>query len=245
MTELYVALSGKIPDGLEPERLAGLAGLVVEGTCIHPEESAPLPAPVVALTGGGSEELTGWCDDPGPRRVVDRGLDECARLRDAWPALSVMPRLVVYKPEVVYRLSDYPGDGFKFYAPDTAAIRGYCVTDGDQPLGRALERAKALGFDTLWLHARDAAEAQRGLDLDLLERARRDFGEGLWVSGGAGEVRHLRNLAREGGVAAVVIGPALLEGASVADLTVALAPPAAPEVPIRFAPRKREGAGAG
>ena len=245
MTELYMALNGKIPDGLEQEHLAGLAGLVVEGTCIHPDQCAPLPAPVVALTGGGPEELIGWCDDPGPRRVVDGGLDECARLRDAWPALSLLPRLVVYKPEVVYRLSDYPGDGFKFYAPDTAAIRGYCVTDGDQPLGCALERAKALGFDTLWLHERDAAEARRGLDLDLLERARRDFGDGLWLSGGASEVRHLRNLAREGGAAAVVIGPAFLEGASVADLTAALAPPPPLEVSIRFAPRKREGAGAG
>lgn len=245
MTELYLELGKKTPDGLDAERLSGIGGLVVEGTCIHPTQCTPYGAPVAALTGGDPEDLGEWQENPVPVRVVDKGLDACARLRDAWPRLSLMPRLVVYKPEVVYRLSDYPGDGFKFYAPDTAAIRGYRVSDGDQPLGSALARARALGFDSLWLHARDAAEAQRGLDLDLLVRVRRDFGDGLWISGGAREARHLHNLAREGGAAALVVDPPLLEGTSVTDLIASLAPPPPLEAPVHFAPRRPQGAGTG
>jgi hypothetical protein len=194
---------------------------------------------------GDTAELTEWRNENGPLRIVDGGLEQCARLRDAQPEHQWLPRLVAYKPDVVYRMSDYPGEGFRFYAPDTAAIRGYRVDDVDRPVAEALEHACALGFDRLWLHARDAARRGDGLDLDLLDRARRHFGDGLWLSGGATEPRHLANLAREGGATGLVIDITLLAKANATALVTALAPPPPPEAPIHFQPPRREDTGVG
>ena len=242
MTELYLQLT-QARDGLDPGQLTGLAGLVVDGSSLTPGQCSPLGAPVAALTGT-SAGLAGWCGEAAPLRVVELGLEECARRRDERPELEWLPRLVAYRPDVVYRMAEYHGEGFKFYAPDTATLRGYCVTDGDGALGKCLQRARVLGFDRLWLHARHAAEAGDGLDLELLERARCHFDGDLWVSGGATAVRHLTNLARAGGAAAVVIDDGLLERVGAEALAAALAPPRAPETPIHFRPPLQRDSGA-
>jgi len=246
MTEMFLEIKHALPDDYNPERLAGLSGLVVDGTRVRPEECAPLEVPVTALTGADGDDLAAWCGATEPMRVVDGGLDTCARLRDATPELLWMPRLTAYRPEVRYRMSTSHGEaGFKFYAPDTAALRGYRVSDGDQSLQAALERTRKLGFDRLWLHARHAADQKRGLDLDLLERARRVYKNGLWFSGGATSVDHLKNLARAGGVGTLVVGPELVEKLRGDELLDALAPPAPREEPIHFQPRKRGECAAG
>ncbi|MEA3276017.1 MAG: hypothetical protein U9Q81_12135 [Pseudomonadota bacterium] len=246
MTELFLELSRPVSDELTPEGLAGFSGLVVDGTCVGPAQCRHLQVPVIALTGGERDEPADWCGESDPMRVVDGGLDACARLRDASPELSWTPRLIAYRPEVRYQMSTSHGQaGFKFYAPDTAAIRGYRVSDGDLPLYASLQRARELGFGTLWLHAQHAAEQGRGLDLDLLERAKRVFHDGLWLSGGATGLRHLRNLTRAGGVPVLVVEPGLLAEADGQVMADALAPPPPPEAPIHFEPRRREDCGAG
>jgi hypothetical protein len=195
---------------------------------------------VRVLTGREAEEPPAWQGVEGLIRAVSGGLEACARLRDARPALQWLPRLEVHRPEVVYRMSDYPGEGFKFYAPDTSAVRGYRVADGNQRLQDALERARTLGFEQLWLHAREAATRGRGLDLELLERARRGFGDGLWISGGATEPVHLENLAREGGATAVVVEANVFFHADAGALLTALASPRPPAEPVHFVPRAGE-----
>jgi len=227
VTELFVQLNQPLADDLDPADLTGIAGLVVNGHCLTPGQCRPLPAPVFALTGD-VQGMDAWGEDDGPLRIVDAGLEDCARLRDARPELKWLPRLVAYKPDIVYRMADYPGEGFRFYAPDTAAIQGYRFDDGDRSLIESLAQARSLGFGMLWLHARDAQRRGDGLDLDLLERAKRHFGDGLWISGGATERRHLVNLAREGGAPGLVIDSTLLAKANGEALTAALAPPAAP-----------------
>lgn len=233
MTELFVQIDQPPPDEAEVQRLDGTAGLVVDGRRMRPCDCQVLPSPVSALLGA-QHVLAEWSEESSPVRIVDGGLETCARLRDERPDLAWLPRLTVYKPEVVYRMSDYPGEGFRFYAPDTSAIRGYRVDDGEQALQSALSRAKSLGFSELWLHARDAACEQSGLDLDLLDRARRHFGDGIWLSGGVTRPQHLTNLAREGGTKAVVIDAGLLAAGGAAALTALLMPPAPPEQPIHF-----------
>jgi len=243
MTELLLQLT-EAPDGLEPGQLTGLAGLVVDGSCVTPAQCSPLAVPIVAVTGAPAE-LTEWRGDATPLRVVELGLEKCARCRDERPDLAWLPRLVAYRPQVVYRMSEYQGEGFKFYAPDTASLRGYCVTDGGRAVERSLERARELGFDRLWLHAKHAAESGDGLDLELLARARRNFEGALWVSGGVTEIQHLENLGREGGAAAVVIHKALLAQVRAEVLAAALAPPRPPEAPIHFSPGRQHDSGAG
>ena len=237
MTEIFYQLYGPLDDDLDPETLTGLAGLVVDAHRVTPDQCQCLPVPVVALNcRAGTEEV--WDVEQDPLRVVDGGLDECARLRDAKNDLKWLPRLEVFKPDVVYRMSAYPGEGFKFYAPDTAAIRGYRVKDGDLALHHALQRARELGFERIWLHACDAARRGDGLDLELLAQARRWFDDGLWFSGGATDPNHLRNLAREGGVPGLVIDANLLTKFGIAELVDALTPPPPPEVPIHFERRR-------
>jgi hypothetical protein len=240
MTELFLNLDrppdSLMADDLDLPSLAGLAGLVVDATRIAPAHCLPLPSPVAALYGAAPGPCTDWDHEAAPLRVVDQGLDACVRLRDAYPTLQWLPRLTAYRAEVSYRMSNYRGEGFSFYTPDPGTIQDYRVTDGDQALTVVLQRARALGFDRLWLHARDAAQLGNGLDLDLLECARCDFPQGLWISGGATELRHLENLTREGGVAGLVIGTQWLRRADIATLTQALTPPRPPEVPIAVAP---------
>lgn len=233
MTELFVQLDRPPAVEAEMQRFDGAAGLVIDGRRVRPCECQPLPGRVSALLGG-EDALAEWSEESSPARVVDGGLENCARLRDEKPNLTWLPRLIAYKPEVVYRMSDYPGEGFRFYAPDTSAIRGYRVDDGDRTLREVLVQAKSLGFSELWLHARDAARERSGLDLDLLDRARQQFGGGIWLSGGAATSQHLVNLAREGGAGVVVVDAGLLASIGMAALTTALAPPPPPEQPVHF-----------
>ena len=240
MTELFLLLDrplhSPMADDLDPPGLAGLAGLVVDAARIAPAQCLPLPSPVAALCGAAPGACADWDHEAAPLRVVDQGLDACVRLRDAHPTLRWLPRLIAYRAAVSYRMSNYRGEGFSFYTPDPGTIQDHRVTDGDHSLTVVLQRARALGFDRLCLHARDAAQLGNGLDLDLLECARRDFPEGLWISGGATQLHHLENLTREGGAAGLVIGTELLQRADIATLTQALAPPRPPEVPITIAP---------
>lgn len=156
--------------------------------------------------------------------VCAEGLDRTARLRDGWPGLTWVPRAEVYLPSVRFDFfAAPPGEGFSVYRPDTATIQRHRVAGDETDLHDWLGRAKSLGFMTAWLHGRDAAEQGRGLDLDLLDRARRSFGGGrIWLSGGASEPRHLANLAAEGGAAAVVLPRALAESCGCDRLLAAL-----------------------
>lgn len=237
MTELYLHLNRPLPEGLDPQRLAGLAGLVVEGGCLSPREAGALPAPVAALCAPSADVQADWDADAALACVVDAGLDTCAALRDAHPERAWLPRLTVYPQDVSYRMANYSGEGFKFFTPDAATIQGYRVTDGDRLLIPTLRRARDLGFERIWLHAREAERRGQGLDLDLLERARAEYPEGLWLSGGATEARHLENLTREGGADGVVIGFDLLQAVGVEALLAALAPPRPPEVSVALMPR--------
>lgn len=163
--------------------------------------------------------------------VCTTGLQHTAQLRDEWKELQWIPRLTVYLPSLSYRFSGKAmGEGFSFYIPDTSAIRGWRVTDGEQSLRDAVQMAKTLGFDALWLHSLDAAQAGRGLELELLDRTA-DSGLKVWMSGGVTQAQHLTNLTRVGGVDSVVVDAALVREAGVEPLCECLTPRGAEVTP--------------
>ena len=241
-TKLYVEFPPAGPDDHSGEAsLATADGLVINVARCATPEAVNTEAPPTALICSDPERHAAWRSLQGLVWVCAGGLEQAARLRDEWPEQLWLPRLTVYKPSVIYRFSnEFDGEGFKFYRPDTGAIRGYRVTDGDVPLKVALDRAKELAFEKLWLYAADAEILASGLDLEMLERARADWQGELWLSGGAADPRHLANLVREGGVAAVVVPAMVANRCGCATLQAALEPsrpPTPAESPIRFAER--------
>jgi hypothetical protein len=219
---------------------ADLAALITEtdGFIIDPDclECAVAPATgerdvTWALLGSplGRDE---WVVRPGTAWIGTGGLTELARLRDGWPALRWVPRVGVFRPPVGFSFPEEQyGAEFKTYMPNTAALRAYMVDDLGMGLEDWLERAAGLGFATVWLHAPAAEEAGRGLDLDMLERARRGFRGAIWISGGATEPRHLETLRREGGAEAVVIPSTLAAAHGCLELAEALRSPPGPFLP--------------
>ncbi|GAB4344418.1 MAG: hypothetical protein Kow006_00360 [Gammaproteobacteria bacterium] len=232
----FAPLSGDDADDIVS--LTASDGLVIDAERCPAPEMIRSDAPPAVLVCSEPEVYADWQLMQGLTWVGTGGLDEVARLRDRWPDQAWVPRLSVYKPTVSYHFSnEFYGEGFKFYRPDTGAIRGYRVTDGDVALAEALERARALGFKTLWLHAVDAEQASRGLDLDMLERARRDWQDALWISGGATQPQHLHNLVREGGADAVVVTEAVASRCGCESLVASLEPPepsGPPKTRIRY-----------
>ena len=111
------------------------------------------------------------------------------------------------------------------------AWRANWTAGEDEDLRDWLRRAGALGVDVVWLHGLDAAAAGRGLDLEMLARARNAFHGAIWISGGASEPAHLANLAAEGGAQVVVVSEALARAHGVAALAAAIKPP----VPVTLA----------
>jgi len=222
------------------ERLAGSDGLVVTAAgALAPPDT--WPAPVAVLCGADPEALPAWRERPGLAWVADGGVEEVARLREQFPELAWVPRLTAYRPEVRYDFPRrYNEEGFSFYVPDTATVHGYRTAPGGLALGPVLERARSLGFETLWLHSRLAEQRARGFDLELVEQAGEVFRGRLWLSGGGTDERHLVNLAREGGVAAVAVAPGLCGACGGERLRLALASGAETGVPVRFAAGRGE-----
>ncbi len=202
--------------------LAGADALVIDPYGCRPEQALDLPLENTLLFNGDPQRDSGWIGKDRCHWVCAGGLDETLRLRDLWPALNWVPQLTVYKPEVSYRFSGPAiGEGFAFYIPDTAAIKGWRVTDGDISLTEAITLATELGFDTLWLHSQEAEFRGRGLELEMLERVSGGPLD-IWISGGVTELQHLSNLVQVGGVAAVVVPAELAQELGVQALRQAL-----------------------
>lgn len=207
--------------------LAGADGLVVAPGSCRPEQRRVIPVGDTLLIDGDPEQERDWLEDDSCLWVCTRGLAETARMRDEWPELIWVPQLTVYKPAISYRFSGPAiGEGFSFYIPDSASIKGWQVTDGDVSLVEAVTRAIDLGFDTLWLDSREAEVRGKGLALEMLEKIS-DCPLAIWISGGAKEVAHLRNLACVDGAAAVVIDQQLAREAGMDLLRQALTAPTA------------------
>ena len=211
--------------------MEGADGLVVEQDQCEFDRLNDLTVPGLVLRDADPEV---WVELQQNKQCVwssTSGLEATASLRDRWKDLHWMPVLSVYRPSLSYRFSGKAeGEGFSFYIPDTSVIRCWRVTDGEQPLIDAVEHARQLGFDSLWLHSLDAAEAGRGLELEMLDRTE-SSGLDIWLSGGATESRHLSNLARVGGAAAVVIDHNLAQLSSALELCDCLAPLTEPVIP--------------
>jgi len=218
-TRLYLNLDLGPPDGIT--ELSDVDGFVVgPGVAEPPSQDAKH---TWILRGVTPLDSPAWTER-NARWVCAEGLDQTVRLRDGWPQLTWVPRAEIYCPSVRYDFfAAAPGEGFSVYRPDTSTIQRHRVADDEADLRDWLKRAKSQGFRTVWLHSRDAAGEGRGLDLDLLDRARRSFGGGrIWLSGGATEPRHLANLAVEGGAAAVILPRALAERCGCGSLLAAL-----------------------
>ena len=172
-----------------------------------------------------------WLDLQDDRRCFwssSEGLDATAALRDEWPELDWVPHLSVYRPSINYRFSGKGlGEGFSFYMPDTSAIRAWRVTDGEQSLLEAVEKAQRLGFEAVWLHSLDAAQAGRGLELEMLDRTTGSELD-IWISGGVTQAGHLGNLLRSGGASSVVVGNELARQAQATTLCECLKPVSEP-----------------
>ncbi len=237
--QLYVE-QRQIADNDTPASCSWMQGadaLVLDPVECTPRRFESMPVERAILLNGDPSQEESWrelhCD-----WVCDRGLEEAARLRDRYPQLHWVPRLNVIRAQVSYRFSGPAvGEGFSFYMPDPAAIKGWQVAG--MSLEEALERVTALGFGDLWLHSPVAATRCRGLDLDLLEKTQRgDWA--VWLSGGVGDAAHLRNLSRVGGASAVIVEADVARTCSLASLSEALVvePPRPEAVPMTFTPRK-------
>lgn len=234
-TLLYVEVQPSDNEEQKAEAFAGADGLAIDPGAFGTEELRRLPSPVRVVRTDDPQDFGAWREQKPLAWASDAGLEHAARLQDAWPELSWVPRLAAFKPAVRYRLSDtFPGEGFRVYMPDTAAIREYQVIGGEATLSESLARAATLGFQTLWLHALDAEKKCSGLDLELLERTRSQFQGSLWLSGGAASERHLANLAAQDGATAVVVPATLATRCSCERLRRALATPPTTGLPLRF-----------
>lgn len=217
--------------------LQGADALVLDPARCTPCRFEAIPVERAILLNGDPARDVPWRELPA-QWVCDRGIEATARLRDLHPRLHWIPRLRVFRAQVSYRFSGPAvGEGFSFYMPDTAAIKGWRA-DG-RSIDSALDRVMALGFDDLWLHSPDAASRCMGLDLDLLEKTGRGDWT-VWISGGVGGTGHLRNLTRMGGACAVIVDAEVAQTCSIASLTEALMvePPRPEAVPMTFTPRK-------
>lgn len=181
-----------------------------------------------AVAAGASMVLTGDpADAPQGRRPdvywVAHGLAETHRMRRLWPSLRWIPRVGCAPASTRYTCGDaYLGGGFRVFQPDTAALRGWRVSDNDMLLDDWLAEAAAQGHGAVWLAGADAEARGTGLDLEMLERARRRYRGRVWLSGGAREPRHLANLAAEGGADAVIVPAAMVAAHGLATLLAAL-----------------------
>ncbi|MEJ2693262.1 MAG: hypothetical protein P8166_09455 [Candidatus Thiodiazotropha sp.] len=221
--------------------MEGADALVIDPCRCSPGQFDGMPVERAVILGGDPLLDAPWRERAG-LWVCDQGLEATAKLRDLHPTLQWIPKLKVSRAEVSYRFSGPAiGEGFSFYMPDTSAIQGWRVSGSDLSFAETLERATALGFEALWLHSPDAASRNKGLDLDLLDKTSTGPWE-IWLSGGIAGTGHMRNLARVGGAAAVVVESALAARCSLASLREALLLAAAtPQaVPVAFAPRNPE-----
>ncbi len=222
-TRLYLNLELGPLDGIA--ELSEVDGFVIGPGVAKPPSQDPKHAWI--LRGVTPLDSPAWAERDATW-VCAEGLERTARLRDGWPELRWVPRAEIHSPSVRYNfVAAAPGEGFSVYRPDTSTIQRHRIADDEEDLHDWLARAKRLDFRTVWLQGRDAAERGRGLDLDLLDRARGFFGGGrIWLSGGATEPRHLANLAAEGGAAAVVLPRAFAERCGCGSLLAALGRPA-------------------
>jgi len=138
--------------------------------------------------------------------VVEQDLEDAVNCREQWPQLQWVPRITIYRQETQYGFKpESLGDGFRFFSPDPATINSFLTVSYDQPLLATMRQAQSLGFATVWLHSQGAEQEGKGLELDVIAHVSSVYRGQLWLSGGAGSLRHLRSLQQTGGVAAVVI----------------------------------------
>lgn len=234
--KLYISLRDIGDTSQQIENYGEAAGLVVPPEKIEPHQIEGSPSVILETLDPGAYPQ--WREGVQGIWSSDAPLDSIAKTRDEWPELNFLPRLNVYQPEVGYHFNPTSlGEGFKFYTPDTATIQTYRTIQDDYTLEDQIQRTVKLGFDALWLHATHAEVSGKGLDLDLLERASRLFDGDLWISGGATEERHLKNLSKQGGFAAVVIGEALVFDCGCEPLLTALEPEGPTGVTVSFETR--------
>ncbi len=226
--KLYVQLDTADIKDEDQAWMDGADGFIVRRPeCTISELKKQPPATVVLQ----DSDPAKWLDLQDDRTCFwssSEGLDAAAALRDEWPELIWVPHLSVYRPSMSYRFSGKGlGEGFSFYMPDTSAIRAWRVTDGEQSLLEAVEKAQRLGFESLWLHSLDAAQAGRGLELEMLDRTSGSELD-IWISGGVTQAGHLSNLLRSGGASGVVVGSELARQAQASTLCGCLKPVAEP-----------------
>ncbi|MCW8981664.1 MAG: hypothetical protein OQJ83_09780 [Altibacter sp.] len=228
----------------QKEKLACLAGadaLVIDPCNCTSEQYLELPVENTLLLNGDPQRDSDWLGSDLCHWICTKGLNETSRLRDQWPQLNWVPQLTVYKPSISYRFSGPAiGEGFSFYIPDTAAIKGWQVTDGDVSLTEAITQATELGFNTLWLHSQEAELQGKGLALEMLEKTH-GGPLAIWISGGVTELKHLSNLARVDGAAAVVVNEELARETGMEALQQALVTEnRIQEVPVHFIPKEAQ-----
>lgn len=186
---VFLELSGPSPPPVD------IAGCILNNDTPRPDGFAGRVFRYAPEAGPGAD---GWI-----ARELATAIGLRRSLDDAAP---VVLRAEIYRPEVRF----YPGGpddggGFRYYMPDTAALTARHVAGAAQTLEAWLDRAARAGIETVWLHSRDAAVAEAGLDLDLAARTAAHFSGALWLSGGLCDPRHLHTAAQHGRVAAVVV----------------------------------------
>ncbi len=215
--------------------MEGVDALVIDPRRCDPAQFERTGVERAVLRNGDPVRDDCWLERPA-WWVLDGELEQMARYRDDYPELDWIPCLEVSRARVSYRFSGpASGEGFSFYMPDTAAVRGWRIDAAEESLDEVYARAIELGFPAVWLHSSEAEARGSGLELDILDKLRGGPLE-VWLSGGATEPKHLRNMARSGGAAAVVVNERLLRGCPLNVLQEALLgeEPVPEAVPVHF-----------
>ena len=184
----------------------GADGLLALAKDLVLEKAQDMP---FLLLRGSPATTPAWAGKLNVHWLAEQGLDAAAKFRDLFPEERVLPSAVARKPSSTFSLGQrYSDDGFRYYVPDMATYRTYRIEDGDQYLSDWLERAGSLGFDAVLFEAPGAKAEGKGFDLDLLEKAKRNFSGRILLSGHATEPVCFERLVLEGGCEAVVLDQA-------------------------------------
>jgi hypothetical protein len=213
---------------------SGAGGLLASAKDLAPTQAENLSLLILRGSPATSPE---WAGRKDVYWLAEQGLDAAAKLLDLFPGEQVLPSAMARKPSSHFTMGQhYTGDGFSYYVPDMTTYKTYRIEDGDQYLSEWLARAASLGFEAALLESPDANAEGKGFDLDLLEKAKRNFVGRILLSGHATEIVHFERLVAEGGCFAAITPQAACSNLGVREIAELLKPP-----PKETSPQETEG----
>ncbi|CAA6603659.1 hypothetical protein MTBLM1_110010 [Rhodospirillaceae bacterium LM-1] len=213
---------------------SGASGLLAHAADLKPQTAV---GHELLLLRGSPQTSPEWAGQPNVLWLAEQGLEQAARLRDLFPGERVLACATASRPSSYYLMGKhYTGDGFSYYVPDMSTYKAYRIAEGDEYLSDWLPRATSLGFDEILFEAPDARAEEKGFDLELLEKIKRNYAGRILLSGGATEFVHFERLVKEGGCFAALVSQACALKLGIQKIADLLNPP-----PEETSPPETEG----